>query len=146
MDIVIDKEKIFKDVKMNISIIGRNLNDASGNSLYDKIQLQDRDDEMLNLFFDSAFGHVLNVLNNFIESYSDNIITLVDNRRFNSSSIIDIPKIVHNYLVDFIIAEWLKIKAVEFASIYTEKASSSFEAISEKLRIKTEPVRKIYNK
>ena len=97
------------------------------------------------MFFDSAFGNILNGLNNFIESCSGNIIKLVDNRRFNENSIIDIPKIIHNYIVDFIIAEWLKIKAVEFASIYTEKVALALSTVLEKLRIKTEPVKKIYN-
>ena len=145
MDIVVDKDKIFKDAKMNISIIGRSLKDENGNSLFDKIQLQDRDDDLLSMFFDSAFGNILNGLNNFIESCSGNIIKLVDNRRFNENSIIDIPKIIHNYIVDFIIAEWLKIKAVEFASIYTEKVALALSTVLEKLRIKTEPVKKIYN-
>lgn len=142
MEITINKENIFKAVAMNVSIIARSLLDSDGNSLYDKVVIQERDNDVLESFWEYSFGNILKVLNDFIASVSENSITLVENRRFNDAMVKDLPFDVNNYIVNTMTGEWLKLKATEYAGIYSGNAELNIQSISEKIRYKTEPILK----
>lgn len=142
MTITLDKSLIYSNVEMNASIIARSTVDANGDSLFDKIRIQERDKDLLDTFWENAYGNILNELNEFIESTTDTSITLVSNRRFQEAAISDMGDVIANYITNLMTGEWLKLKATEFASIYMDNAASGLKSIFEKLRYKTEPVLK----
>ena len=140
----VNKQSVMKDVSMSVSIVARSLVDHNGSSLYDKVRIQERDNDLVSMYVDASYGSILNELNNFIESHEDDKIVLVENRRFNESAISDLPMVVHNYMVNYAAAEWMKMKAVEYAAVFTGRAEDYLRIIFEKLRFKTEPVMKKY--
>lgn len=145
MEITIDRNAILKGVEMNVSVTGRNYRDADGNSLWDKVKIQERDEPMLLQFWDSAYGHLLKSLENFVEGHTSTSLTLADNRRMNKNVVSDLPAVVQAVLVNLITAEWMKLKAVEFAPLYADAAEKGLEDVLYKLRVKTEPTMKKYN-
>ena len=71
--------------------------------------------------------------------------TLVENRRFNEAVVSDLSGIVHQYLMNFVSAEWMKIKAVEYAPVFSARADECLNTIFAKLRFKNEPVMKTFD-
>lgn len=144
MDIAIDKQKVIEDVLMNVSIVARNLVDSNRNSLYDKVRIQERDNDLVRTYVDASHCIILKELNSFIETNDGDNITLANNRRLNNAAISDLPVVIHNYMVNYAAAEWMKIKAVEFAPVFIGRSEEHLKTIFEKLRFKTEPVMKKY--
>lgn len=144
MTITIDKDTVLQFVEMNVSVTGRDYRDANGNNLWDKVKIQERDEPMLLRFWDSAYGHLLKSLDNFVEGHTYTTLTLADNRRMNESVVSDLAAVVQAVLVNFITAEWLKLKAVEFATQYADAAEKGLEDVLYKLRVKNEPIMKKY--
>ena len=144
MDIAVNKQSVMNDVAMSVSIVARSLADTNGNSLYDKVRIQERDNDLVESYADAAYGSVLKELGDFIESHTSGNISLSDNRRFNEYAISDLPNVIHNYMVNYAVAEWMKIKAVEYAPVFTGRAEEYLRTVFEKLRFKSEPVMKKY--
>lgn len=145
MDITIDKKRVLDVVKMNVSIVGRSYKDSNGNSLWDVVSIEERDVAALEQLWNSPFGLLLASLENFISGCEGKTITFADNRRFNEAVVSDLKEVIENYLGNSITAEWMKLKAVEYAPTYTSAAEKDLESILVKLRVKTEPVLKTFN-
>ena len=139
MELTIDKSQVYDDVAMNVSIVGRNLNDANGNSLYDKVRIQDRDMDILSLFWSDAFGMLLEKLGNFITSSTDGKIVLADDRRMNEAALSNLKTVITDYMVYSMTADWMKLKAVEYAGIYTTKSESLLASVLDIVHLKKEP-------
>ena len=142
MTVTIDKDAALAGVEMGVSIIGRDLKDASGNSLYDKVKIQERDKSLVSSLVDDSYGVLMNELGPFVKESNGFTFTLNDRCRFNVIAIDDIPSLVQHYLISHASAEWFKLKAVEFASIFDNRAEENLKTIFEKLRKKSEPVMK----
>lgn len=145
MELTIDKSQVYDDVAMNVSIVGRSINDANGNSLYDKVRIQDRDMDILSLFWSDAFGVLLEKLGNFITSSTDGKIVLADDRRMNEAALSNLKAVITDYLVYSITADWMKLKAVEYVPVYEGKAETALASVVAKVLQKKEPVLKKYN-
>ena len=83
MDIVIVKDKVFKGVAMNVSIIARDLVDSNGSSLYDKVAIQQRDHDFLSIFWDKALGELSLSLCDFVVGREGDILAMYLNDRTN---------------------------------------------------------------
>lgn len=145
MELTIDKSQVYDDVAMNVSIVGRSINDANGNSLYDKVRIQDRDMDILSLFWSDAFGMLLEKLGNFITSSTDGKIVLADDRRMNEAALSNLKSVITDYMVYSITADWMKLKAVEYVPVYEGKAETALASVVAKVLLKKEPVLKKYN-
>lgn len=145
MELTIDKSQVYDDVAMNVSIVGRSINDANGNSLYDKVRIQDRDMDILSLFWSDAFGVLLEKLGNFITSSTDGKIVLADDRRMNEAALSNLKSVITDYMVYSITADWMKLKAVEYVPVYEGKAETALASVVAKVLLKNEPVLKKYN-
>lgn len=144
MEITIDRSSVIDDVAMNVSIAARGLADGNGNSLYDRIAIQERDKELIGIYVDSAFGELKRVMADFISGYSAGSITLAEDRRFNAAAISDIGSFVHDYMVFYACSEWMKIKYPEYAPVFSSRSNTIIESIFSKLRKKNEPTKKLY--
>lgn len=146
MDIVIDKKHVLDGVRMNASIVGRSYKDSNGDNLWDTLRIEERDIDVLEQFWNSTFGSLLASLGDFLDGYEDTTITIVDNRRFNDGVVSDLKNVIENYLENSITAEWMKLKAAEYAPTYSSAAEKAMTSISVKLRVKTEPVLKTFDR
>lgn len=145
MDITIDKSSVFESVKMNVSIVGRSYKDADGNSLWDRIGIQARDEDLMEKHWDSAYGSVLASLENFLTGHTGTTLSIDDKRRINGSAASDLSETVGSYLTNRMTAEWMKLKAVEYAGGYANAADVAMQNLLGKVRVKTEPVLKKFN-
>lgn len=145
MEITLNKSEIYKDVKMNVSILARDLKDASGESLFDKVRIQERDDDFLDLHWNTCFGSLVEGIKEFVKSVSGNTIILSDERRFSTYVAGDLSFVAANYLVSRITSEWLRLKAPEYAASFAENSAFYMKVITEKLRYKSEPSLKKFN-
>lgn len=144
MDITIDKEKIFKSVEMNVSIIARSMKDADGNSLYDKVRIQERDHDLLNLYMIPVMGELTGVMRDFVAGKSGGVITVELDGRRNPAFQDELQSLCVSYAEARIACEWLKLKATEYASIYADNAQSILEQIRIKVYHKDMPEMKLY--
>lgn len=133
MDISIDKEKIFKDVKMNVSTLARNLVDASGNSMYDEVHIQERDNDLLDAFYSKSLSDLTLSLRDFILDRKDDLLTLYLDDRSNMGLVSDIKTMIHEYLVNRIVSEWLKLKSVESSANYIQSSEDILKTLTGKL-------------
>lgn len=140
MDIIIDKERVIKDVAMSVSIIARDLVDANGNSLYDKVAIQDRDHNFLFTFWKKALSELSMSLCDFIIGRDGDIISLYLNDRTNTSLSQDVLNLCEDYIRNRIAFEWMKIKALSHAENFLNLSEESIRLVKEKLYYKNIPV------
>lgn len=145
MELTIDNNRIYELVSMKVSVIGRSLNDASGNSLYDKVRIQDRDKDVLELFRDDAWSLLIKKLGDFVKEATDSKIVLVDDRRINEAVMGNLSDAINDYMVYNVCADWMKLKAAEYAPVYEGKAESLLAFVLEAIRLKKEPTLKTIN-
>lgn len=139
MDVIINKESVFECAMMSVSILGRDLKDATGNSLYDKVRIEERDFDMLSVFYSKVMGEVTLALRDFVVSREDGSLCLYLDDRVNPALSSDIEKMAKDYVVNRVIAEWLKIKSAEHVVIYQDAAESSMSVLQEKLYYRNYP-------
>lgn len=139
MDILLDKEGVFEKVSMNASIIARDAKDTNGVSLYDKIRILDRDNDILQLFWNRAISVILVELKDFVLESNNAQIVMMPFIRNNEAIITDLQETIDNYLINRITGEWLKLKAVEFAALYMDESNAILDVIKEKMYYKKEP-------
>lgn len=144
MDITIDKEKIFKSVDMNVSIIARSMKDADGNSLYDKVRIQERDHDLLNLYLVPVIGELTGVMRDFVTGNNDGVISVELDGRNNPVFQNELQSLCVSYAEERVACEWLKLKATEYASIYADNAHSILQQIRTKVYHKDMPEMKLY--
>ena len=145
MELTIDKNQVYDSVAMHVSIVGRDLKDANGVSLYDKVRIQDRDKDVLDLFWADAFGDLIEKLGDFITSSADNKLALAEDRRMSEASLTKLDDAITGYMVYSMTANWMKLKAVEYAPVYEGKAEASLASVMARIRVKKEPTLKKYN-
>ena len=145
MEINLDKEKIFSNAKMNVSVVARDVKDSSGNSLYDTLFIQERDIPILEGFWSTALSTLLSEIAIFVKSSSAVSISLIPHR-YNQDSITDLQELFGNYLSNKIVESWFSLKAVEFASIYNTKAEENMTGIKNRLYNKVEPQMKKFDR
>lgn len=143
MDIKIDKEKVFDNVVMNASIIARDLFDANGNSLYDKVVIRERDKDLLETNFNKAFSVLKTLLRDFMKEVKDYVIT-IDNPDNNGVLAESIEEMANTYMVERLCADWLKLKSPEHAAIYLNESESSLDELKKKVYFKDAPKLKLY--
>ena len=145
MELTIDKNQVYDSVTMHVSIVGRDLKDANGVSLYDKVRIQDRDKDVLDLFWSDAFGDLIEKLGDFITSSADNKLALAEDRRMSEASLNKLDDAITGYMVYSMTANWMKLKAVEYAPVYEGKAEASLASVVARIHVKKEPTLKKYN-
>lgn len=143
MDITIDKKSVFDDVKMNVSIIGRSLVDGNGNSLYDKVRIEERDEDVLDMNFAKAFSVLKTLFRDFLVKVEGNVIT-IDNPCNKGALADSIEEMAYAYLKERVIADWLKLKSPEHAAIYLNESEESLGELRKKIYFKGEPKHKLY--
>lgn len=139
MDIILNKENIFKKVEMSVSVVARDLKDADGNSLYDSVRILERDKDFLNMFLDKAAGEFTNSLCDFIVCRKGDVVVLCLNDRTNHSLIQDIQVLSENFICQRISWEWMKIKASSYSDIFYNQSEDNLRLIKEKLYYKNYP-------
>lgn len=144
MEIAINRSSVVDDVAMHVSIATRGLVDGDGNSLYDKVAIQERDKGLIGVYASSALGELKRVMADFVSGCTDSSITLAEGRRFNSAAVSDLGGFIHDYMVFYSCAEWMKIKFPEYAPAFAGRAKAIIDSIFEKLRKKDEPTKKLY--
>lgn len=143
MEITINKENIFKAVAMNVSIIARSLLDSDGNSLYDKVVIQERDNDVLEQYFVKAFSVLKTLFRDFLTKVEENVITI--NNPCNKGVLAEsIEEMANNYIVERLTADWLKIKSPEHATIYLNESEASLSELRKKVYFKDAPELKLY--
>lgn len=140
MDIVIDKDKVFKGVAMNVSIIARDLVDSNGSSLYDKVAIQQRDHDFLSIFWDKALGELSLSLCDFVVGREGDILSLYLNDRTNMALSKDVLSLCEDYIRNRIAYEWMKIKAADYSDNFLNLSEESVRLLKEKLYYKNVPV------
>lgn len=144
MEITIDKDNIIKAVEMNVSIIARSMKDADGNSLYDKVRIQERDHDLLERFMIPVIGELTKVMRDFVTgTESDKIMVELDGRR-NEVFEQTLQSLCTSFVENRIACEWLKLKAVEYAEIYSGNAQGILDQIRVKVYHKDIPEMKFY--
>lgn len=139
MELNLNREDIFKDVVMNVSVIARSLVDADGKSLYDKVVIQERDKDFLSLFWDKAIGELSAALCDFVVEREGDAIELYLNDRTNASLVNDIQVLAARYMCHRMVYEWLKVKAPEYADNYLNQSEEHIRLVKEKLYYKNVP-------
>lgn len=139
MDITINKENVFKNVSMSVSSIARDLKDTNGNSLYDKVVIQERDKDFLGLFLDKAMGELTVLLRDFIIKKNGETISLDIKDRANTSLVKDVSVLAEDFISNRISFEWMKIKAVEYADGFNSLSETNASLIKEKLYYQNMP-------
>lgn len=140
MDIIIDKDKVIRDVTMSVSIIARDLVDANGNSLYDKVVIQERDHDFLFAFWDKALSELSMSLCDFVISREGDILSLYLNDRTNTSLSKDVSALCEDFTRNRIAYEWMKIKYSAYAENFLNLSEESIRLIKEKLYYRNVPV------
>lgn len=143
MDITINKEIIFKDVSMNVSVIARSLLDNDGNSLYDKVLIQERDKDVLETYFIKAFSVLKTLFRDFLAKV-DGLVLSINNPCNKGVLAESIEEMANTYLIERLTADWLKIKAPEYATIYLNESEASLTELRKKLYFKDVPEIKLY--
>lgn len=139
MDIIIDKDKVIKDVSMSVSIIARDLVDSNGGSLYDKVAIQQRDRDFLLIFFDKALSELSLALCDFVISREGDVLSLYLNDRTNTGLSQDVSNLCEDYLRNRVAYEWMKTKAADYSSSFLSQSEDSVRLIKEKLYYKNVP-------
>ena len=143
MEINLNKEDIFKDVQMNVSVIARSLLDNDGNSLYDKVVIQDRDQDVLETHFIKAFSVLKTLFRDFLAKVEGNVITI--NNPCNKDVVAEsIEEMANTYMKERMTSDWLKIKAPEYATIYLNESEASLTELRKNLYFKDAPELKFY--
>ena len=140
MDIIIDKDKVIKEVDMSVSVMARDLVDANGGSLYDKVAIQIRDHDFLFIFWDKALSELSLSLCDFVIGREGDLLSLYLNDRTNMALAQDINKLCEDYVRNRIAYEWMKIKASEHSENFLNLSEESMRLIKEKLYYKNVPV------
>lgn len=140
MDIIIDKNKVIRDVAMSVSVIARDLVDTNGNSLYDKVAIQSRDQDFLLIFWDKALGELSLSLCDFVIGRDEDVLSLYLNDRTNIGLAKDVLKLCEDYIRNRIAYEWMKIKASDHSDNFLTLSEESVRLIKEKLYYKNVPV------
>lgn len=133
MDINIDKKKVYEHVSMNVSTLARNLVDASGNSRYDEVHIQERDNDLLDSFYSKALSDLTLSLRDFILERKDDLLILYLDDRSNMGLVSDIKEMIHEYLVNRIVSDWLKLKSVESSANYIQSSEELLKTLIDKL-------------
>lgn len=139
MDVIINKERVYESAMMAVSILGRDLKDASGNLLYDKVRIEERDFGLLSTFYARVMGEVTLALRDFVVSREDGALCLYLDDRVNPALSDDIEKLAYDYVTNRVVAEWMKLKSVEHAPIFQSAAESSISVLQEKLYYRNYP-------
>lgn len=140
MDIIIDKEKVIKDVSMSVSIIARDLVDSNGASLYDKVAVQQRDRDFLLIFWEKALSELSLSLCDFVISRDGDILSLYLSDRTNVGLSTDVLSLCEDYIRNRIVYEWMKIKAADHSGNFLNLSDESVRLIKEKLYYKNFPL------
>ena len=130
MRITLEREKIYESVSMRVSVIGRDIVDANGNSVYDRIRIQERDYPMLDSYRDTAVSEVILALRDFVISKSSGEIDLYLDDRINPSLIDDANTLILEYIVNRICCEWMKIKWEASAENFQNRADLALTTLS----------------
>lgn len=144
MDITIDKENIFNSAGMNVSIIARSMKDTDGNSLYDKVRIQERDYDLLEQYMAPVIGELTGVMRDFVTGSNDYTISIELDERSNAAFQDELKLLCTSYAEARVTCEWLRIKATEYAGIYADNASSILGQIRTKVYHKGIPEMKLY--
>lgn len=139
MDVIINKEKVYESVMMSVSILGRDLKDSSGNLMYDKVRIEERDFDLLSTFYTRVMGEVTLALRDFVVSREDGNLCLYLDDRVNPALSNDIEKLAYDYVTNRVTAEWMKLKSVEHVPIFQDAAESSLSVLQEKLYYRNYP-------
>ena len=130
MRITLDKEKIYESVTMRISVIGRDITDANGNPMYDKVRILERDYHMLDSYRNIAVGEVSLSLRDFVVCKSSEEMSLYLDERVNPALTNDANSLIFEYIVNRICSEWMKIKWEPSAENFQNSADSALTTLS----------------
>lgn len=139
MDIIIDKEKVIKDVGMCVSIIARDLVDSNGESIYDKVAVQQRDRDFLLIFYEKALSWLSLALCDFLISREGDKLSLYLNDRTNTALSQDVSNLCEDYIRNRVAYEWMNIKAADYSGNFLSQSEESVRLIQEKLYYKNVP-------
>ena len=140
MDIIIDKDKVIRDVAMSVSVIARDLVDANGNSLYDKVVIQERDHDFLFTFWNKALSELSMSLCDFVINRDGDLLSLYLNDRTNTSLSKDVLVLCEGFIKNRIAYEWMKVKYPACAENFLNLSEESIRLIKEKLYYRNMPV------
>lgn len=144
MSIDINKDNVFQQVGMNVSILARSIKDADGNSLYDKVYIQDRDYAVLDQYFASVVGEIVHTLRDFVIGVDGSIVSVEFDERNTEPFIKQVEALCISYAVARVTCEWLKRKAVEYAELYENNAIQLLALIKSHAYHKNIPEMKLY--
>lgn len=133
MDIIIDKQDIYRKVSMNVSVVARDLIGTNGNSIYDKVRIQDRDNELLDSYYTRIEGELTLILRDFIVRISEGKLCLYLDDNVNPYLSKGLESLISEYITNRIVSEWLKLKSVENSPNFQSAADNLLNTIQEKL-------------
>lgn len=146
MDITITKGVVIDKVIANVGVFARDATDKNGNSLYDILRIEDRDDTSLSLMWKDAAGRVMGALGEYVTAKSDDKITVEQPFRCNDAQFLNVAEMAELAMVDRITAMWFELKYPEKADIFNLGAKTALESARDKLHMKGEPTLKTYGK
>lgn len=144
MSIDINKDNVFQQVGMHVSVLARSIKDADGNSLYDKVHIQDRDYAVLDQYFASVVGEIVHTLRDFVIGVNGTAISVEFDERNTEPFIKQVESLCVHYAIARVTCEWLKRKAVEYAELYENNAIQLLEQIKSHAYHKNIPEMKLY--
>ena len=133
MEITIDKKKVFEHVSMNVSTLARDLVDVSGNSRYDVVRIQERDYDVLDAFYSRVFSELVLSLRDFVLDNKGDTLTLYIDDRSNVGLIEGTAKLIHEFVVNRLVSDWLKMKSVDESALYRQTSDELLVMLTGKL-------------
>jgi hypothetical protein len=146
MEITITKSNIVEKAKAYVGVFARSATDENGNSLYDLLRIEDRDDEVVQLMYNDAVGIVLEAMGDYVSSKSDGKLEISQPPRSNDCLFADVGNMVELALVNRIAALWMELKYPQKAEQFNQSVKSAMEGARNKMFTKEQPKRKTFGK
>lgn len=131
-------------VKAYVGVFARDAVNENGDSIYDILRIEDRDDEVLRLMYNDAAGAVLAPMGDYVSGKTDDKLTISMPVRCNEYLFADVGNMVELALVNRITAQWFDLKYPPKAEQFYARADEAVKSAVEKLFFKMEPKRKSF--
>lgn len=144
MTATIAKSDILDKVKANIGVFARDAVDSSGDSIYDALKMEERDEKAVELMYNDGVGMALSAVGEYASKLENGSLEITQPSRCNDTQFADVSKMVVLAVVNRVTALWFELKYPEKSSQFNEAAKKACDEIWLKLHTKSEPVRKSY--
>lgn len=126
-------------IKRHLSVIGKRLYNKEGKNLFSDITLSSESQGILTHYIDAAAQNIAGALSQFVTSYSNSSITVVDGR-WDTNMATAVQNACQSYALLFAVGEYLAMTHPDLAQKYQRDAQGMMNTIITTAYYKKPPI------